>query len=108
MFFVVGSTPDFGFRLVNEALGTTAFARGVLSGSCSSWSLAGRSFCLSPASLPLSPFEPVVLFFRGVVVPEATPWSSSDSPSRNGDSALSLLLVYKRIDSVGYLPEAVI
>lgn len=48
IFFVVGSTPDFGFKLLNEPRGATVLALGVLSGSISS--LCGRSW-----SLPLSP-----------------------------------------------------
>lgn len=78
-----------GLRLLTEALGITALARGVVSWSCSSASLFCRSFFFSaPVSLPLSPFETLAFPLRGVVAPEAAPWSSSDCVSAKGDSAL--------------------
>lgn len=78
-----------GLRLLTDALGITALARGVASGSCSSASLFCRSFFFSaPVSLPLSPLVMFAFPVRGVVDPEVPSWSSSDCASTKGDSAL--------------------
>lgn len=86
MFLVVGSAPDFDFRLLKEALVETVFGRGVVSGSVER--VLGLGDCVrSPLSLSLLP---LALFdaARGVLVGDWTRRSSSDKMPEYFDSPL--------------------